>query len=133
MFWKNYCSSLFTNMFLMPLLNLTKNETFTESPSFWSWVCKTSKAHFLQAFALKEKCERAFSLAGRNHVTELSTVVHVIRKCRRKGTFNFTKIENNHEFRREKVCHMKRFFFLFFLWNYTYSFKNIFKVIPYAA
>ena len=92
---------------------LQKTELSLNRQSFLSWVCKTFKAHFLKAFALKERCERASSLADRNHVTELSTAIHIIRKCCRKGTFNFTKIENNHEFRREKVCHIKRFFFVF--------------------
>ena len=69
-----------------------------------SYKSKASKARFLQKNALKLRFERAFSLAYRNQVKELSTVVHVIRKCCRKGTFSFTKTENNNEFRREKVC-----------------------------
>ena len=94
---------------------LQKTELLLNCQSFLRWICKTSKTCFLQAFALKERYERASSLTGRNYVTELSTFVNVTRKCRRKGTFNLTKIENNHEFRRQKVCHTKSFIFVFSL------------------
>ena len=116
---------VFTNKFLLPSRNLEKQRSFTgftklsakSQQIFWTW--------FLLVVVLKEKYMQNSHQTNRNHDTgdinsrSYNLIITLVRYSRL-----YWNCKSLVEAR--KVCQMLRFISLFFLWNYTYNFENMF-------